>query len=42
MAYQINGVKLASFNAPAGTEWKYIPVPSAQVGIGLPWGQSLR
>jgi hypothetical protein len=44
MSYKDNssGVTLASFTAPAGTGWKYIPVPSAQVGIGLPFGTELK
>src|ERR1035437_2949050 len=36
MTYKVNNVTLASFNAPKGTDWKYIPVPTAQIGIGLP------
>ena len=42
MTYKANNVTLASFNAPAGTEWKYIPVPTLQVGIGLPFGTELK
>ena len=42
MSYKVNGVTLASFNAPQGTDWKYIPVPTAQVGIGLPFGTELK
>ena len=37
-----SGVTLASFNAPPGTAWKIIPVPTAQVGIGLPFGTELK
>jgi hypothetical protein len=40
--YNVSGVELASFNAPGGTAWKYIPVPTAQVGIGLPLGTELK
>ena len=42
MSYKANGVTLASFNAPAGTAWRYIPVPTLQVGIGLPFGTELK
>ncbi len=42
LTYKVNGVTLASFNAPKGTDWRYIPVPSAQVGIGLPFGTELK
>jgi hypothetical protein len=42
MSYKSNGVTLASFNAPQGANWRYIPVPTAQVGIGLPLGTELK
>jgi hypothetical protein len=42
MSYKANGITLASFNTPPGTAWKYIPVPTAQVGIGLPFGTELK
>jgi hypothetical protein len=42
MSYNANGVTLASFNAPKGTDWRYIPVPTAQVGVGLPFGTELK
>ncbi len=42
MTYRANGVTLATFNAPQGTDWKYIPVPTAQVGVGLPLGTELK
>jgi hypothetical protein len=42
MSYKSSGVTLASFNAPKGANWRYIPVPSAQVGIGLPFGTELK
>jgi hypothetical protein len=42
MSYNAGGVNLASFNAPKGADWRYIPVPSAQVGIGLPLGTELK
>lgn len=42
MTYKVNGVTVASFTAPPGTNWKYIPVPTAQIGIGLPFGTELK
>jgi hypothetical protein len=42
MSYNANGVILASFNAPKGVDWRYIPVPTAQVGVGLPFGTELK
>lgn len=42
MTYKANGVTLASFNAPPGTGWKLIPVPTAQIGIGLPFGTEIK
>jgi hypothetical protein len=33
---------LATFNTPPGTNWKYIPVPTAQIGIGLPLGTEVK
>jgi len=42
MNYRVSGVTLASFNAPQGVNWRYIPVPTAQVGIGLPFGTELK
>jgi hypothetical protein len=42
LSYKVSGVTLATFNAPKGTDWKYIPVPTAQVGIGLPFGTEIK
>jgi hypothetical protein len=42
MSYKVNNVTLATFNAPQGLAWKYIPVPTLQVGIGLPLGTELK
>jgi hypothetical protein len=36
------GVTLASFKTPPGTNWKIMPVPTAQIGIGLPFGTELK
>lgn len=42
MSYSSNGVTLASFSAPQGADWRYIPVPTAQIGVGLPFGTELK
>ena len=42
MTYSVSGVTLASFTTPPGTGWKFIPVPTAQVGIGLPLGTEIK
>ena len=42
MTYKSGAYTLATFNTPPGTNWKYIPVPMLQVGIGLPLGTELK
>ncbi len=42
LTYQEGGQTLASFNAPGGANWRYIPVPTLGVGIGLPLGSELK
>ncbi|MDP3001513.1 MAG: hypothetical protein Q8N38_00060 [Bacteroidales bacterium] len=44
MTYKDNasGVTLASFTAPPGTEWKYVPTPTVQLGLGLPFGTEVK
>ncbi|MGD0757168.1 MAG: DUF6588 family protein [Bacteroidales bacterium] len=42
MTYSANGVTLLTFKTPPGTAWRYVPVPTAQVGIGLPLGTELK
>lgn len=42
MTYSAGGVTLASWHLPPGSDWKIIPVPTAQVGIGLPLGTELK
>jgi hypothetical protein len=37
-----SGATLTTFNTPKGTAWRYVPVPTAQVGIGLPFGTELK
>jgi hypothetical protein len=36
------GVTLASFKTPPGTNWKMMPVPTAQIGLGLPLGTEVK
>jgi hypothetical protein len=42
LSYQVAGRTLATFNAPPGTNWRYVPVPTAQIGLGLPLGTELK
>lgn len=42
ITYSESGYALTTFNTPAGTNWKYIPVPTLQAGIGLPLGTELK
>jgi len=42
MTYTQSGVTLATFNLPPGTDWRYIPAPTFQAGIGLPLGTDLK
>lgn len=42
MTYSQGGITLASFNLPPGSGWKYVPVPTAQIGIGLPLGTEVK
>jgi hypothetical protein len=42
ISYKSGAYTLATFNTPPGTNWKYIPVPMLQVGIGLPLGTELK
>ena len=37
-----SGATLASFSTPKGSGFKFIPVPMAQVGLGLPLGTELK
>ena len=38
----ISGVVPVTFETPPGTDWKYMPVPSLQAGIGLPLGSEIK
>ena len=42
LTYSTSGVTVATFNAPPGTTWRYMPVPTAQIGIGLPLGTEIK
>jgi hypothetical protein len=44
MTYKDNasGMTLTSFNTPPGTNWKYVPAPTVQIGVGLPFGTELK
>lgn len=42
MTYEAGGQTLASFNCPMGADWKYVPVPTLQAGIGLPMGTEVK
>jgi hypothetical protein len=37
-----SGITLITFNTPKGAAWRYVPVPTGQVGIGLPFGTELK
>jgi hypothetical protein len=42
MKYSVSGYELASFRTPPGVAWRYIPVPTAQIGVGLPLGTEVK
>jgi hypothetical protein len=42
MTYEVSGNVLADFNCPGGTDWKYVPVPMVQAGVGLPLGSEIK
>lgn len=42
LSAETGGVTLATFRTPPGTEWKMVPAPAAQIGIGLPLGTELK
>ncbi|MGQ9621809.1 MAG: DUF6588 family protein, partial [Bacteroidales bacterium] len=39
---KVSDITLTSFSLPPGTKWRYIPVPTAQAGIGLPLGTEVK
>jgi hypothetical protein len=42
ISYKAGSVELANFKAPAGTGFRYVPVPTLQVGLGLPLGTEVK
>jgi len=38
----VSGIPPVTFQTPPGTNWKYMPVPTLQAGIGLPLGTELK
>lgn len=42
LSASVGGVTLASFRTPPGTNWKLMPVPSLQAGVGLPFGTEIK
>jgi hypothetical protein len=38
----VSGIAPVTFHTPPGTDWKYMPVPTLQAGIGLPLGTELK
>lgn len=42
MQYKAGDNVLASFNAPPGTGFRFVPVPTMQVGLGLPLGTEIK
>ncbi len=42
MSYKVSGYELASFRTPPGVAWRYIPVPTLQIGVGLPLGTEVK
>jgi hypothetical protein len=42
MTYEVSGNVLGGFNCPGGTDWKFVPVPTVQAGVGLPLGSEIK
>jgi hypothetical protein len=38
----VSGIAPITFQTPPGADWGYLPVPSLQLGIGLPLGSELK
>jgi len=38
----VSGIAPVTFQTPPGIDWKYMPVPTLQAGIGLPLGSELK
>jgi hypothetical protein len=39
---KVSGLSSSPFNSPPGADWKYVPAPTAQIGLGLPFGTELK
>ena len=42
LTYQVGGQTLAQFKTPEGSSLRFIPVPTLQLGIGLPLGTEVK
>jgi hypothetical protein len=42
ISYKVSGIEVAKFKAPAGSGFRYVPVPMLQAGIGLPLGSEVK
>lgn len=42
LVYRVNGRDLETIPTPPGTDWRYIPVPTLQLGLGLPLGTEIK
>lgn len=42
LSYSVAGTKFATFETPSGSKWGFIPVPTLQLGIGLPLGTEVK
>jgi hypothetical protein len=42
MQYKSGNTVLAEFHAPQGTGFKFVPVPTLQLGLGLPMGTEIK
>lgn len=42
LVYRVNGQDLETIRTPPGSDWRYIPVPTLQVGLGLPLGTEIK
>jgi len=41
LEYRVNGIAIASFSAPGGTGFSFLPSPMLQAGVGLPFGTEI-
>jgi hypothetical protein len=38
----VSGITVTSFSLPSGLNWRYIPAPALQIGLGLPLGTEVK